>query len=134
MMTAITPGNPGPGARRGDRPLLAAARAAAARGWPVFPVHPYSKHPAILDWENQATCDPDVLATWWQAAPYNVGIACGPAGLVVVDLDDGHGQDPPPEWAAHQVRGGREVFAILASRHQTAGTDTYTVATPSGGE
>ncbi|HEX5495185.1 MAG TPA: bifunctional DNA primase/polymerase, partial [Mycobacteriales bacterium] len=131
-MAATTPHRPGPPRR--DHPLLAAARAAAARGWPVFPVHPYAKHPAVTDWEHQATCDPDTLATWWRVAPYNVGIACGPAGLVVIDCDDGHGHRPPPDWAAHEVTGGRDVLAILAADHGTAVTATYTVATPGGGE
>ena len=116
------------------RPRLAAAQAATARGWPVFPIHPYAKRPAIRDWEHQASLDPNMLTVWWHVAPYNVGIPCGPAGLVVIDLDDGHGQEPPARWARHRVTGGRDVFELLAVEHSEAVTDTYTVATPSGGE
>lgn len=113
---------------------LAAARAAAERGWPVFPLIPYTKQPAIPDWERAATCDLRALSRWWAAAPYNVAVACGPARLVVVDLDPGHGQDPPEPWARDGVQHGADVFAVLAAQHgATMPTDTFTVATASGG-
>lgn len=113
---------------------LAAARAATERGWPVFPLVPYTKQPAVPDWERVATCDPDVLVRWWATAPYNIGVACGPAGLVVVDLDADHGHAPPEPWAARGVRHGRDVLALVAADHgRTMPADTYTVATPTGG-
>jgi len=121
--------------RAGDPPRLAAARAAAERGWPVLPLHPYSKHPAIPDWEHQATTDTDQLRRWWTRAPYNIGIACGPAGLLVLDLDTSHGHTPPPPWAELGVEHGRDVLALLADRAgHPEPCDTYTVGTPSGGE
>lgn len=114
-----------------SRTRLAAALAAAARGWPVFPLYPFSKYPAVSDWENRATCDPDELAAWWSAAPYNTGIACGPAGLVVLDLDAAHGHTPPGEWADLGVTHGRDVLRTLADRAgQPDPIDTYTVLTP----
>jgi hypothetical protein len=114
--------------------LLTAALAAAGRGWPVFPVVPYGKRPAIRGWPQQATCDRDRLAVWFQQAPYNVGIACGPAGLLVVDLDrPATGQAPLGDWAGSSVHDGREVLAVLAHRSgQPDPRDTYTVATPRG--
>lgn len=114
--------------------LLAAALTVARRGWPVFPVAPCGKRPAITGWPQRATRDPDQLAAWWEHAPYNIGIARGPAGLLVIDLDQPHtGQAPPARWHAGDVRDGRAILAALA---REAGhpdpSDTYTVATPRG--
>jgi hypothetical protein len=114
------------------QPRLAAALHAADRGWPVFPVRPWSKYPAVPDWENRATRDRDQIIRWWAAAPYNIGIACRAAGLVVLDLDAGHGHPPSP-WADLAVTHGRDVLRILADRAgQPDPVDTYTVATPNG--
>lgn len=113
-----------------SRRLLTAALSAAGRGWPVFPLVPYGKRPAIAGWPRAASINADVLAGWWRRAPYNVGIACGPAGLLVVDLD-GPGQ-PPSDWSG--AADGRAVFAELARRAVASVGPTFTVATPSGGE
>ena len=114
---------------------LHAAQAAAERGWAVFPVLPYTKIPAVRDWENQATTSQEQIGAWWAIGrAYNVGIACGPAGLLVIDLDTGRGQPPPARWSALGVASGADVFAILAARaKRPLPDDTYTVQTPSGG-
>jgi hypothetical protein len=101
--------------------LLRAAIAAAERGWPVFPLVPYGKRPVLVRWQQQASRDPHVLAFWWRDAPYNIGIACEPARLLVVDLDQPAGEE------AH----GREVFLGLAPEPLAP---TYRIATPAGGE
>lgn len=110
-----------------------AALAAAQHGWPVFPLHPHSKTPAINSWDQWATTDTAQIHRWWVGnSRHNIGIATGRAGLVVIDLDDGRGHQPPQEWS--HARHGRDVLAELAA---TAGerfpTGTYTVTTPSGG-
>lgn len=116
-------------------PRLAAALRAVERGWPVFPLHPYSKYPAVRDWPHRATCDLDQIARWWATAPYNIAIACQAAGLVVIDLDDARGQLPPPPWDQLGVTHGRDVLRILAQRAgEPDPIDTYTVATPTSGE
>jgi hypothetical protein len=121
--------------RSQPRARLAAALRAVQRGWPVFPVHPYSKYPAVRQWQHRATCDLAEITRWWAVAPYNIGIACQAAGLVVLDLDAARGHLPPPPWARLGVIHGREVLRILAERAgQPDPIDTYTVATPSGGE
>jgi hypothetical protein len=105
---------------------------AAKRGWPVFPVRPWSKHPALRQWQHRATCNRDQIIRWWAVAPYNIGIACQPAGLVVIDLDAGH-SPPPASWAGLGVTHGRDVLRILADQAgQPDSINTYTVATPHG--
>jgi hypothetical protein len=132
--------------------LLAAALAAAARGWPVFPLRPGSKRPALhgtdrcpgrgpcanghRGWEQRATTDPAVIERCWSTGPYNVGLATGPAGLVIVDLDmASSGEQPPAELAALGVANGVDMFVLLADRaDRVPPLDTYTVSTPSGGQ
>ncbi|NVI89661.1 bifunctional DNA primase/polymerase [Actinomadura sp. BRA 177] len=117
--------------------LLSAALDYAARGWHVFPLQrPDTKKPPVADWENRATTDPARIRRCWSAGPYNVGIACGPAGLLVIDLDTPKpGERPPAPWDGEPgISDGADVFAALCERAgQPFPTDTYTVATPSGG-
>ncbi|MER7677039.1 bifunctional DNA primase/polymerase [Streptomyces sp. NPDC096934] len=115
---------------------LASALDAASRDWRVFPLIPGDKRPAVRDWEQRATADHDRITRCWTHAAYNVGIATGPSGLVVIDLDrPKHPADnPPAEWAEHGVTEGADVLAVLCERHgQPLPTDTYTVGTWSGG-
>lgn len=114
--------------------FLIAAVAAADRGWHVFPVTAGEKIPCVRNWEQRATTDRRQLCRWWSGSSRkNVGIAVGKSGLVVVDLDPARGEDPPPEWAG--ARHGHDVLARLAARAgQPFPGDTYTVASPSGGQ
>jgi hypothetical protein len=116
-------------------PTVHAAVAAARRGWAVFPCRPGDKRPAVDRWEQRACADPDIVARRWPSSRHNIGLACGPSGLVVVDLDTAaHGADLPAEWAAEPgVRDGRDVLAILAERAGQPWPSTHTVTTPSGG-
>jgi hypothetical protein len=112
-----------------------AAVAAAARGWRVFPLRPNDKRPAVRDWETRATTDLDRIHHCWAAGPWNIGIACGPSGLVVIDLDTPKpGDTAPPAWQLPGVTCGEDVLAVLAER---AGVpvpyDTHTVRTGRGG-
>ncbi|MFF3864179.1 bifunctional DNA primase/polymerase [Micromonospora sp. NPDC001898] len=137
-----------------DPGLLAAALAHAARGWHVFPLRPDDKRPAFPDhtaencaqldprcraagrhlgWEPRATTDPDRIRRAWSTRPYGVGIACGPSGLAVVDLDVPKTTDdtPPADWAG--ARDGLDVLTALADRHGGSIDTTYTVTTGRGG-
>ncbi|MCT2587789.1 bifunctional DNA primase/polymerase [Actinophytocola sp. S1-96] len=131
--------------------MLTAALDAASRGWHVFPLRPGTKkYPALhgkenctdtgpcanghVGWEQRATTDPGRIRAAWSRAPYNIGIATGPSGLVVVDLDTDKGDAPPPPWNLPGVRDGQDVLAVLAEHHgQPVPVDTFTAATPSGG-
>jgi hypothetical protein len=135
--------------------LKRAALDAAARGWSVFPVTPEAKKPPAFPahtaercngtdprcrnehqgWEQRATTDLDRIARAWARAPYNVGIATGPSGLIVLDLDvPKPGEVAPSRWAAPGICDGADVLAALAEEHgQTFPWETFTVRTRRGG-
>jgi hypothetical protein len=117
--------------------LLETALTLAARGLHVFPLAPDSKVPALRrDWENRATTDPATLRRCWATGSYNIGIACGPSGLVVVDLDTPKPETPAPPapFNVPGVNEGADVLALLAERYAAPFPwDTYCVTTGRGG-
>lgn len=120
--------------------VLPHAIAAARRGWHVFPLRTRAKRPVrtFTDWERHATRDEKAICAYWGAHPaHNVAVACGPSGLVVVDVDTPkEDETPPPEWARPDITNGADVLAALAERHadgDTAFLDTFTVTTRRGG-
>ncbi|NGN63886.1 DNA primase [Streptomyces sp. A7024] len=115
---------------------LRAALDAARRGWHVFPVAAGDKPPAIAAWEAHATTDRQRIHETWHSRLYNIGIAAGPSGLVVVDLDvpKDPADVPPQEWRQRGVRDGMDTFAALCERHgQPFPDSTYSVRTRAGG-
>jgi hypothetical protein len=130
--------------------LRAAALAAAERGWYVFPLWPGGKTPAMhgardcdttgacaeghLGWEDRATRNPNQIARYWANQPLNVGVACGPSNLVVLDLDTPGGDHAE---APCGVPHGADTLARRARDAQGDGwklpDDTYAVVTPSSG-
>lgn len=105
-----------------EHKLVKAALKYAKRGWRVLPLRPGTKVPMLLDWQNLATTDPDLIREWWTKTPRaNIGLATGAASdLWVLDVDLGHGKD-----AAKSMKKLRKKYGELAP--------TYTVKTPSGG-
>lgn len=117
------------------RELLDAALSAADRGWQVFPLRPGNKCPAIRDWQERATADQARIRSWWSGGAWNVGIACGQSGLVVVDLDvPKQGGVPRAGGTGELLRNGEDVLGALADRlGESFPTATYSVVTGSGG-
>jgi len=107
----------------------------AERGWRVFPITPWAKKPAVIDrWETRASTDPDHINHWWRHTPYSIGIATGPSGLVVIDLDTHkYGEPIPDQWAVLGINSGTGVLRALAHQRGVTITPTYAVSTPSGG-
>ncbi|MGI5427920.1 bifunctional DNA primase/polymerase [Streptomyces sp. CA-179760] len=125
-------------------PLLASALTAAHRGWPVIPLHPYAKRPAghperacpgtgrcargHRKPEQRATTNPELIHATWATRPYNVGIATGPAGLLVVDLDVCKPEEPKG------APDGATSLKALCERTGQALPTTHRVRTARGGE
>lgn len=112
--------------------LLDAALSTAARGWHVFPCLPGRKQPALrVNWQEIATTDPARIRTWWRQAAYNIGIACGPSGLVVIDLDvPGHGDS---QTMANVASGAQSLAELCIMHDEPYPSNTLVVQTPSGG-
>ncbi|MEU0028744.1 bifunctional DNA primase/polymerase [Streptomyces sp. NPDC006335] len=124
--------------------LLCAALEAAQRAWPVILLHPHDKRPAghaekycphtgrCVDGhktpEQRATTDTELLTAAWAQRPYNVGIATGPAGLLVVDLDTLKPEDPKG------TPDGATSFQALCERAGQTVPGTYRLRTARGGE
>ena len=117
------------------RPLLRSALSLAERGWHVFPCVPGGKRPALRGgWHDHATTEPTRIRVWWSRAAYNIGIACGPSGLVVIDLDVPHDTEELSSAEGESTVSGTDVLSDLCDRHgRPYPLPTYAVSTPSGG-
>ncbi len=153
---------------------LGIARWCARRGWPVHPLAARRKIPAAncghcrtdrhapgacpclasgrwCHGFHAATLDQERIQQWWGRHPeLGIGVSCGPAGLVVVDIDiDAHPVPPPardrvlpgipiPDGVdLTGLANGFHAIAVLAALRgrQSPADDTGTlrVRTPSGG-
>ncbi|MFE9950236.1 bifunctional DNA primase/polymerase [Streptomyces sp. NPDC005531] len=123
--------------------LLTAALDAAERGWHVFPLRPADKRPALhgesvcpligdcagghRKWEDRATIDLDRIRRAWADRLFNIGIATGPSGLIVVDLD------VPKQKSSTGTPNGVTTFGALCERAGQPVPATYRTRTASGG-
>lgn len=68
--------------------MLDDALAYARRGWAVIPLKPRGKIPLTQHGVIDATTDENTIRSWWGKRPdANIGIACDPSGLAVIDID-----------------------------------------------
>ncbi|MEX1078491.1 MAG: AAA family ATPase [Homoserinimonas sp.] len=137
--------------------MLEEALGYASRGFYVLPLKPGRKDPMTAHGWHDATTDAEQLATWWGQRPAaNIGLATGPSGVAVVDVDvkDGkqglasfdeltRGVDLDSAVIARTASGGRHYY--VRDQHNTipetsgrvgVGLDTkgatgYVVAPPS---
>ncbi len=79
--------------------LREAALRYAEIGWSVVPCRPGSKVPIAAPWFPstrtyvRSSSDPERVSQWWDEHPRaNVGVACGPSKLLVIDVDGREGQ------------------------------------------
>jgi hypothetical protein len=105
---------------------LKRALALAARGFWILPVRYGDKRPAVKDWPNVATRDPDQITEWFESERRNIGIYAGKfkdRKMVVIDVDNKNGKDGnasldnlqliddlPNTMINHTPTGGRHLF------------------------
>ncbi|MFJ9703511.1 bifunctional DNA primase/polymerase [Streptomyces fradiae] len=151
---------------------LTIARWCASQGWPVHPLAPGKKTPAAncpicrqashdrsqcscrsagrwCHGFHAATLDMNRIGQWWGTTPrLGVGVACGPANLIVIDID-AHPAPPPPRERllpgipiadsvdVSTMTTGFHNLAVLAALrgkpNPAEDTTTLRVRTPSGG-
>jgi len=138
-----------------------AALGYVVRGWHVFPVEPGGKRPLgrlAPHGLHDATSDAGPVEAWWEAEPEaNIGLSCGPSGLVAVDLDVPHDLDAltalfqeyglrPTYWSMTPSGGSHLIYRVppgrragpnsagkLAPRVDVRGAGGYIVLPPSIG-
>ncbi len=122
------------------------------KDWKVFPVKNNSKEPQFYGWAKEATDDPAQIEAWTIQYPdCNWGLACGPSGLAVIDIDPPLGEeslfqfelehDLLPKTREHtSARGGRHLIylgeikptvSILGPKLDTRGGNSYILIPPS---
>jgi hypothetical protein len=102
-----------------DMDLLNAAKELAQSGFPIFPLCPRSKLPAIREFSKHATTDFSRLEAWWQKNPnYNVGISTD--RFVAIDIDN-----------KGEKRGSDELLKLELDGKTFP--DTFEQRTPTGG-
>ncbi|WP_250283133.1 bifunctional DNA primase/polymerase [Frankia sp. CiP1_Cm_nod2] len=117
--------------RHGDPvDMHAAALALAGRGIHVFPVRPGAKIPMVR-WGSESTDDPAIINAWWSRWPAaSIGVACGPSGLVVIDIDGPAGAE---SWAALTAEHGEVTTCAVTTGRDGGGRHLWFRAGPAPG-
>ena len=104
-------------------PLLSAALAYGDLGWKVFPIWEGTKdRPHLKDWGLLASDSFEQIEKWWTRWPRaNIGLACRPSLIAVVDIDTKDGKN------------GQRTIDQLEILEGLRLSPTRTQRTPSGG-
>lgn len=112
-------------------------------GMHIFPVQPGEKTPIVkpggrrMKWGDEATNDEGTVYDWWthRCPTANIGVACKPSGLLVVDCDmPKEGKAIPPRFAGPGISCGEDIFMSITEQLSVPFPfETLTVQTPSGG-
>jgi hypothetical protein len=87
-------------------PFTSAAVDVAERGYYVFPARARGKTPRTENGWKDATRDEREILHWAERYPdANIGVACGPSGIVALDIDSKHGADPDAVLAELDIDG-----------------------------
>jgi hypothetical protein len=123
--------------------LGAFAAYAVGLGFHIFPVKPGDKvpHPLAGSWGENSTSDAMTVYNFWRQHPTaNIGVACKPSNLLVIDLDQAK-EDwnlKGTEWEyMHGVYGprvsGEDLLDEMRFKEDEALPETFSVRTGSGG-
>lgn len=106
-------------------PQLDAALEYARHGWPIFPVRP-NKHPYTAHGFLDASADEQKVRSWWKKWPKaGIGLACGAAGVFVVDLDVDKEKGLDAVSLFEQLRDSRRHGSGLVVRTPRGGLHLY---------
>jgi hypothetical protein len=105
--------------------LLDVALSCVARGWHVFPCKPRGKEPMTRHGAKDASNDPEKVREWWSQRPdANVGIATGPSGLTVLDID--YGLSGPADLEFFRRKAGiGPTYTVRTGRRPEFGAQLY---------
>ena len=96
--------------------------ATRAQPWFVFPIRPFCKTPPLIKWGKFSTCDPSKAGRMWDRwSTANIGLACGPSDIAVIDVDTKEGKR------------GQQTIDCLELIEGNKLTETLMQRTPSGG-
>jgi Bifunctional DNA primase/polymerase, N-terminal/AAA domain/Primase C terminal 1 (PriCT-1) len=97
----------------------------AARGFLVHPLVPGDKGPITPHGWHDATADEAQIRQWWSKTPNaNVGLACGPSGKAVLDVDNGLA-DEAAFYKWREASGLPETYTVRTGRRPGFGVQMY---------
>lgn len=118
--------------RKPDSEQCGRALAYAALGYFVFPLQVGTKSKQVPGAWPESSRDPDQILRWWTAHPdANIGIACKPSGIAVLDPDAPHQVTNTRTGEVSLSADGKATWLALAREH--GWPEHADVTTPRGG-